>query len=495
MTKKFERTVIEQIRTYELINGGENVIVGVSGGMDSVCLLHILKKLSEEWGFNIFAVHVNHMLRGEESERDKRFVKDLCLQMKVPCMAVNTDVAAIASQRKLSLEEAGRVARYKAFEAAAVKVYGKDNYAGTKVAVAHHRDDNVETVLLNLSRGAGLNGLKGILPSNKNGNLQVIRPLLGVGRADIEEYINENKLSYVTDSTNSSDDYARNKIRLNVIPELQKVNSRVLEHIGDTASEFVQIQDYMEKQIEAAIYNVVDFRDDSVAISADNLMDKDPAIRTGIVYRCIGKMSGTLKDITRVNVHDVISLADKQTGRRIELPYGLLAYRSYENIIIKKEIPGEGRKRRDYEEKPVHMTLGNHINISLKEIGDKGKTFILADGGKLEFRIVNVDDSNRAALTEKNIYKKAFDCDTIKGSLILGRPMPDDDIKFAGGSKSLRKYFTDEKIPWEVRNQLIVLKDLNSTLWVLGYRIGEPYKVTKRTTRALVVTITGGKNE
>lgn len=495
MIDKFEQTVIEEIRAYGMINSGEHVIMGVSGGMDSICLLYILNKLSSEWGFDLFAVHVNHMLRGAEAERDKKFVKDLCQKWGIPCMAVNTDVNLLASQKHLSIEEAGRQARYQAFEAAAAKLCGKEKVHEAKIALAHHRDDNVETVLLNLARGAGVNGIKGIVPVNRRGKLTFIRPLLGVGRDDIEKYVAEAGLPFVTDSTNTRDDYARNKIRLRVIPELQKVNSRVSEHINETASAFVLIQEYMEKQIDAAMYNVVDIRDDSVAIIAANLKDKDPAIQTGIIYRCIGHMAGTLKDIGRIHVHDVLSLADKQTGRRIELPYGLVAVRSYENILIRKNEGAVPGTRRDYERRPVHMTMGNHINISLSSIGKNGKTFIMADGGKLTFKIVDVDDSNREQLIKKNVCKKAFDYDTIKGSLILGRPMPDDEIRFAGGTKSLKKYFTDEKIPWEIRNQLLVLKDVNSTLWVLGYRIGEPYKVTRHTTKALVVTIIGGNNE
>lgn len=495
MTDRFERLVIEEIRAYGMINSGEHVIIGVSGGMDSVCLLHILKKLSSEWKFNLFAVHVNHMLRGAESQRDKDFVVNLCKEMDVPCMAVNKDVNALAEQKRLSVEEAGRLVRYQTFEAAAVKLCGKGKRHEARIALAHHRDDNVETVLLNLARGSGVNGIKGIVPVNVREGLTFVRPLLGVGRDEIEEYVSENGLSYVTDSTNSSETYARNKIRLRVIPELQKVNSKVSEHINETAASLVQIQEYMEKQINEAMINATDIREGSIAISIVNLKDKDPAIQTGVIYQCIGKMAGTLKDITRINVHDVLSLADKQTGRRIELPYGLVAVKSYDNILIRKADKNLSVNRRDYDKKPVHMTMGNHINISLKDIGKNGKTFIMGDGGRLTFKVVDVDDSNREQLMKKNIYKKVFDYDTIKGSLILGRPMPDDEIRFAGGTKSLKKYFTDEKIPWEIRNQLLVLKDVNSTLWVLGYRIGEPYKVTRYTVRALVVTISGGKNE
>lgn len=497
MTKKFEQMVIDHIRAYDMINPGDRIIVGVSGGRDSVCLLFLLNKLSKEWGFSLFAVHVNHMLRGEESERDKTFVKDLCKALNVPCMAVNTDVQAMAKAQRMSVEEAGRTARYKAFNSAARKLSRQSGTSYSKVALAHHRDDNVETILLNLARGTGINGLKGMMPVSEQGDLTVIRPLLAVGRSDLEKYVKDNKLVFVDDSSNFSEDYARNKIRLNVIPELQKVNSRASEHISEIAGTLSQVRDYMDGQISRAMNRIVDRRDDSIAIDIRLLSDEDDAIRTGIIHRSIGELAGTMKDITRIHVRDVISLADKQTGRRIELPYGLVASKSYDNIIIRREKAELNRStRKDYDEQPVHMTMGSHINISLKEIEEEGgKTFIMADGGTLSFRIIEVNDENRADLTEKNLYNKVFDCDTIKGSLILGRPMPDDEIKFAGGTKSLKKYFTDEKIPWEIRNQLLVLKDLNSTLWVLGYRIGEPYKVTERTTRGLEVMITGGNDE
>lgn len=496
MSRSLEKTVIEQIRSYGMINEGDKVIIGVSGGMDSICLLHILNKLSTQWRFEIFVVHVNHMLRGAEAERDKNFVKDFCKNINVPCVAVNTDVESIAKNKKMSVEEAGRYARYKAFEAAALKLSAKSKYGDIKIALAHHRDDNVETVLLNLIRGSGLNGIKGIIPVNKRGSLTIIRPLIGVGRDEIEEYINTNSIPYVTDSTNYGDDYARNKIRLNVMPELKKVNSRASRHISETAAFMYQIQAYMDAQTEAAMRAAVDRREDSIAISCDKLKNEDIAIQTGIIYKCIALMAGTLKDITHVHVYDCLSLADKQTGRYIELPYGLKAYKSYGNILIRKDKAAQDADRKDYEGQPIHMLMDRHVNIDIGEIvAFGGKTFILADGGTISFAVIDVNDTNRAELTEKNIYKKAFDCDTIKGSLILGRPSPDDDIRFSGGRKTLKKYFTDEKIPWEIRNRLLVLKDLNSTLWVIGYRIGEPYKVTDRTVRALVVTITGGDNE
>lgn len=496
MNKSFEHQVIRQIEAYNMIRPGEWVVAGVSGGKDSVCLLFVLDKLSQEWGFNLEVVHVNHMLRGSDSERDRRFVENLCCEMKIPCTAVDIDVAAIALNEKISTEEAGRKVRYETYKKAVKKIKSQNRDAVCKVALGHHMDDNVETILLNLSRGSSLNGITGMMPVSERNDLILIRPLLSISREEIENYVEGIGLPYVEDITNSSDDYARNKIRLNVIPELEKVNSRVSEHINDLAGRLIQIQEYMEKQVRFGVDSVVDIRDDNLSINVLKMKEFDPAIRTGIVHSCIAKMAGTMKDITHIHVNDVLSLMDKQTGRQIELPYGLIAARRYENIRISKASAYEApHMRADYNTSPINMNLGGHVTISLKDIEQGGREFLLADGGRISFNIVPVIERNRAKLMEKNVYTKAFDCDTIKGTLILGRPEPDDEIKFIGGTKTLKKYFTDEKIPFEIRNQLLVLKDVNSVLWVLGYRIGEPYKITERTVRALVVSVIGGNDE
>lgn len=497
MSKLFEQEIIRYIVAYDMISSGDKVIVGVSGGKDSVTLLNVLSGLSKDWGFGLYAVHVNHMLRGEASEKDKEFVKALCEKMNIPCMAVSVNVQELADDKGISVEEAGRLARYKIFDEAARKAQGDDRKQPVKIALGHHRDDNVETILLNMVRGASLNGITGMMAVRERGDFTYIRPLLCVGREDISKYADTLHLEYVDDVTNFSDEYSRNKIRLNVIPELQKVNSKAVEHIDDTADRLYELQEYIEKKIQEGMSNIVDRRDDKIALDVFRLKAEEPAIRTGVVHRCIGQMAGTLKDISHVHVRDVISLMDKQTGRQIELPYGIVASRSYSNIMLsrKSDSPGRSWYRADYDNNNLKMNLTPHVDISISEIKNGGREIVLGDGSKIVFEIIDVDDVNRPLLVQKNFYAKAFDCDTIKGNLILGRPEPDDQIKFAGGTKQLKKYFVDEKIPLEIRNQLVVLKDLNGVLWVLGYRIGEQYKITERTEHALLVTVIGGNHE
>ena len=491
MSRSLEETFYAYITGYKMVGKGDRIIIGTSGGADSVCLLFLMKKLSLEMDFEAAAVHVNHMIRGDEAARDEKFVKDLCRYLDVRCITVRADVPRLAQTRKIGLEEAGRLARYRAFEMAARELNKDKPYPGGKVAVAHHRDDNIETVLLNIIRGTDIKGLTGIQPVTRRNRLTIIRPLLGAGREEIREYLNENNIPWVEDSTNTDEEYARNRIRSVIIPQMNEINSRAADHINDLSQTLLKFSDFYDRKTEFAMENVVDVRDEAPAVNVEKLKYLDKAIQTGVIYNTIGAVAGTKKDIGRVHVEDVLSLCSKQTGRKIELPYGLEAVRSYSNIIIRKANSGGSYERRDIEGSPL-MSLDAQFSISLKSIENGIKSFRLADGSVLSFEIKEVNDSNRRTFISKNEYTKAFDCDKIKGTLILGRPQKDDKIRFSGGSKTLKKFLMDEKVPQELREDIPVLKDMEGVLWVLGYRIGEQYKITRETRRALVVSINGG---
>ena len=494
MINSVEDSFYSYIKEYEMVQKNDSIVVGTSGGADSVCLLFLMKKLSLETDISLTAVHVNHMIRGQEALRDEKFVKELCRQLDVKCVAVRADVPRLAKEKKIGFEEAGRKARYKAFDMALEKVAGSGPYTGRKAAVAHHRDDNVETILLNLVRGTDIKGLTGIAPVSERKKFTVIRPLLGCGKDEIKEYLMANGLSWVEDSSNAQEDYTRNKIRNSIIPLLGEVNSRASEHINDTAQMLLKLSDFYDQNISYASQSVVDMRDEAPAINVERLRYLDSALQRGIVYNTIAAVAGTKKDIGRVHVEDVLSLCDKQTGRRTELPYAIEAVRSYSNIIIRKANSGASYGRADIEGSPIRG-LDAQFSISLRSIEEEKKTFILADGSRLSFEIVPVDDLNRDLITAKNEYTKAFDCDKIKGTLILGRPQKDDKIRFSGGTKTLKKFFVDEKIPQELREDIPVLKDMEGVLWIMGYRIGEQYKIRKDTKRALIVSVDGGEDE
>ena len=212
------------IRQWKMLEKGDKVVVGLSGGADSVCLFLILEELRKKIGFEILAVHVNHGIRGEEAKADEEFVKTLCEKKEIPCRSVSVDIPKMAVEYRMSEEEAGRTARREIFEQAA------EEWGGTRIALAHHQDDNAETFFLHLARGSGLRGLGGIYPVNG----MYIRPLLCVGRKEIEDYLKGREMSYCIDATNMEDAYMRNRIRNHVIPYFKEnINEKMSKSRGN----------------------------------------------------------------------------------------------------------------------------------------------------------------------------------------------------------------------------------------------------------------------
>lgn len=231
--------VRETIARYDMLQGAQTVCVGVSGGMDSVCLLHLLVQLQPELGFRLKVVHVNHGLRGEDADADARFVQALCKQYGVPCRVVNADIPALCRTYGCGEEEAGRIARYEAFEAA-----GCD-----RIAVAHTRSDRIETSLFHLSRGTSLRGAAGIPPVRG----RIIRPLIDCTRGEIEAYVRQHDLSYVTDATNETDQYTRNALRHRVLEPLRQINPSFEGNWARFLDAAAVRQDYMAQQAAQAL--------------------------------------------------------------------------------------------------------------------------------------------------------------------------------------------------------------------------------------------------
>ena len=228
--------VLDYIRKNGMVQRGDRIIAGVSGGPDSVCLLFLLDKYKETLGISLEVVHMEHGIRGKESLEDAAFVENFCRKLAIPCHTYHRDIPKLAREWKCSGEEAGRRARYEAFE----EVRGKNG--GTKIAVAHNRNDQAETVLFHLVRGSGLSGLSGIRPVRGN----IIRPLLCLTREEIEDLLRKENLPFRTDATNLETDYARNRIRLNILPLLrEELNPRTCEHLAETAERLALAEDYL----------------------------------------------------------------------------------------------------------------------------------------------------------------------------------------------------------------------------------------------------------
>ncbi len=453
------RRVEEFIRKQALFGRGSRVLAAVSGGADSVCLLYLLAQIREEWELELRALHVNHGIRGEEACRDEAFTKKLCQRLSVPCKVCRVDAVSYAREQRLSLEEGARKLRYEALEEEA-SCWERQEGEPVKVAVAHHGDDNVETILHNLFRGSGLKGLGGIRPRRG----KIIRPLLTVTRKEILSYIEENHLSYCEDSTNASEDYTRNKLRHQVMPLIcSQINGRAPEHILQAAQRLSQADEYLEGRALLWLKQYGAWEKDEGQViragaDAGKLSREEPIIQTYVIRQLIRGMAGSWKDIASIHVENARELLEKQAGKQADLPCGLMARRTYGYLWVEQK----GQMK------------------SFQPPKAEFKTFSYEKGMEIP----------------QNRYTKWFDYDKIKSGLsVRTRQAGDYFVLPGGGRKTIKSYFIDEKIPAMLRDGVFLLAEGSHVLWVIGRRISEAYKVTDRTKRILQVHVSGGNED
>ena len=498
------------IQENNIISENDHIIIGLSGGADSMCLTALLYAFSQDLKIDLTAVHVNHQLRGTEADEDEKFVKEFCRERKIRCVAVKAAVRDYAFEHGISLEEAGRIARYQTFYQVARKISPDGTVTpDIKAAVAHHMDDNAETILLNMVRGSGTKGMQGMQPGAVRFGINIIRPMLCIGRSQIESFLKEEKIAYRTDSTNSGDEFARNKVRLNIIPELKKVNSRASYHINEAARDIVAAQKFIEEEADKAWQMMVDQRQGGYYVDLGRFGPLNDVVKGQIIRNIIEKLGGSLKDIGRVHVESILSLQEKQTGRSVQLPYGIFAERSYSNIIIRNTTNDDilARNMMEYVRSGQSGVFDEERFlediIQTRDDTEPDPDAFMIDPGQLsydpvryrlwgnmeiELQLVQVNPVTRQYLIAKNDYTKAFDCAKIKGNLVLRRPEPSDEIQFFGGKKTVKKFFVDEKVPQEERNRALVLCDDKQVMWIVGYRMSESYKISDMTNLALQIS-------
>lgn len=458
MITKKDKDMIKLVKNYIDANGmisrGDKIVLGVSGGADSVCMFSILERLRKEYDITLYVVHVHHGIRGSEADEDEAYVRELCGTFNIWYRNFKFDIPYISGRDGVSEEEAGRNARYEVFERVL------DGMKADKIAVAHNSDDCVETVLHNLCRGTGIKGMGGIPPVRGN----IIRPVMCLSRKQIETYLAQNNIKYRTDSTNLQKEYTRNKIRLELIPYLNgNINSLSGEHILKLAEQLAMINSYVEEEAASAYRRVAADTDDGVQIDIEKFEACHRVIQSEIVRNAINKTAGRLKDITSGHIENVTELMRRGTGKMIMLPYDIECVNIYDKCIIRKKkdnIPGEMCK----------------ITVSIP--GE----YMLKDGSKFIFSLEN------SPKFKEKMYTKWFDYDKIKNALQIRFRENGDFFEAAmNGHKKLKSYFIDEKVPREQRNTIPLIADGHHILWIVGYRISEAYKITSSTQNVLKV--------
>lgn len=487
--KEFLRRVEACILENYMLKKGDRVILGISGGADSVCLFSVFLEYREKYELSLMAVHVNHKLRGEDSEGDEEFVRELCRKHGVEFRSFFADVGKMAADERLSVEEAGRLLRYRFFEEAAKE------WKADRIAVAHHENDQAETVLFNLFRGSSLRGLTGMSPVNG----KIIRPLLCVGRKDIEDYIEQTGLSFRTDKSNFSTEYKRNFIRNEIIPLAKNhVNERAVSHTARLAGELLETEEYMESVADLAYRECCRKVDGDISIDIPDFMERPQVIQRRVLLNALSAMAGSRKDISFVNIGLLLKLFFAENGKSTDLPYGLRAIREYDRVRIMK------RDDKENEEFifPIELSeLGTKKDIltvrlpygivpkkkSGENLGQKADYF-----GFLRLSII--EKKEKIINIPKNDYTKWFDCDKISKSVFLRSRRRGDymEIDSMAHKKKLKEILINGKYPVSMRNQLPLLADGSHIIWILGGRISEAYKVTEQTKRVLVCELTGG---
>ncbi|MBQ8857236.1 MAG: tRNA lysidine(34) synthetase TilS [Lachnospiraceae bacterium] len=434
---------------------GDKIVIGLSGGVDSVCLFHILKDL----GYLLEAVHVNHGIRGEEADRDEAFVKKLCAQYNIPFHGYRFDVPAISREAHLSEEEAGRNVRRQTFLEVMEKTGAK------AIALAHHGNDRAETFLFHLSRGTGVKGLSSMRPMEG----KFIRPLLWAERKEIEQYAQNMGYEFVEDGTNATVDYTRNKMRHQVIPLLQEINSKSVSHILGAAEKLSAVSEYIDREAEKLCLLSAVMYQNEVQILKFAFEQGDVVLRIPVLQKCVEYLTGSLVNITEEHLQKLLELFEMQTGKEVYLPGRLTAVRTYEGI------------RMFFREEKVIV----------EPVAITGQGTYLFGGLTFE---VSIEEWNERKIFPIKNYTKCFDYDKILNDIFLRTRESGDflEINKDHGRKSLQDYLVNEKIPKNERDKVILLADGSHILWVVGKRISENYKVTKETKKVLKVQVCGG---
>ena len=481
--RRIEEKVFHFIREHDMLTPGGRVIVGVSGGADSVCLLFMLLKWAESHPLSLGVVHVNHGIR-QEAWRDEQYVEKLCSDHNIAFFPVKADVRGKARAMKISEEEAGRLVRYEAFEQAA------QSFGAQRIAVAHNANDRAETMLFHLFRGTGLTGLCGIRPVRD----QIIRPILCLERREVEEYLSCRSIPFCSDHTNEEDDYTRNRIRHHILPYAEsEVTQGCVSHMGQTADMLAETEDYLKQQTSAARRSCVRQmrpEDDSggIVVDVSCFLGLHMVIRRRLLYLLVKELSPAAKDISYVHIRDVLELFQREGNRGICLPWGIRCRRQYDVVIM------EQAGKAEEEQNGEGSCAG--FSVVVGQIPPQGLIVRLPGDQEMEFTVFSCEKTENIP---QNRYTKWFDYDKIKKSLVI-RPRRSGDYltirrkdQEQPAHKPVKDFMITEKIPREHRDDILLLAEEDHVLWVSGYRISEYYKISENTKRILQVQLRGSR--
>ena len=471
MKSNLLENILSTIRRLSMLKPGDRVLVAVSGGPDSVALLHALYSLRDELGITLHAAHLNHSFRGKESDADAEYVAQLAGNLGVPCTVEKIDVPEIQRTLRLSPEEAARLVRYEFLERVADEIAPRQRASrslgrANRIAVGHTADDQVETVLLNILRGAGIDGLSGMPPVRG----RIIRPLIETRRSVVEEYVERQGLHPRIDATNLLATYARNRIRLELLPLLRReYNPEVDAAILRLSELATEDSAYLNMEAEETLARLKTSQNEqSLSLDVPGLLECRPAIRRRVIRSAVSELRGGLADVGFVHVEDLLRLLDGGKDFRYELPGGIYVERARETLTLSSS------KR---EELPI---------IYCYELCVPGKTEVPEIGVIIE---VDLSQTPVEPMRPPDSLEVVLDRDSIVGKLKVRSWEPGDRIRplGLGGSKKIQDIFVDKKIPRAARHRVPIMADDEKVVWIAGLALSDLVKVTDRTREFLVL--------
>ncbi|MBF7096918.1 tRNA lysidine(34) synthetase TilS [Alkalibacter mobilis] len=462
-----EKEVEKFIKSHNMISDGDTVVIGVSGGADSMALLHVLLNLKDKINFSMIVAHVNHNLRKPESDEDERFVEDHCKKLGVEFKKLNANVSGYSKFKNISEEEAGRKIRYNFFGLI------RKNSGRSKLATGHHKDDQTETVLMRIIRGTGIKGLKGIEAKREDG---VIRPLLCVSKEDILEYCRLNNIPFRSDQTNFMNVYHRNKIRLDLIPVLKEYNPSFEDAIVKLAEISSEYDDY----VETIAKQTLDKCRKENGIDYNKFSMEDRLIQKRVLLQALNEKFKTA-DIGSIHLNDLIDkiMDEGHTVWTMDLPGKITVQRSYDMILFDKENPANSEGYFEYRILPgktyVFSRLGTILETEIQKSFEKGE-----NNQKYDEIFLDYDRINK-----------------IRSSLIFRQRKSGDKIRLKGhtGKKKVKKILIDKKIPRQLRAKIPMLIIDQDIIWIPGIGKSDEFEPSSETKKILRLTLYKNQEE
>ncbi|MDX2448047.1 MAG: tRNA lysidine(34) synthetase TilS [Desulfobacterales bacterium] len=475
LIQSVEKTLLE----YSMLQSKDKVLVAVSGGPDSVALLHVLLALQKKLDILIGVAHLDHGLRPSAAARDAAFVSSLCKETGLPSHVTTADIQGLHQQQKGSLEALGRTARYNFFSRIARK------FGYNKIALGHHADDNAELVLMNLFRGSGPLGLSGIPPVRNN---RYIRPLIEQPRESIMNYLHDNQVAFVLDATNNDLRFLRNRIRHELLPELiHRYNPNLVNTLNRTAAIFRAEEDWLNQYSDQIIQTLTDGDATPFRMPIPKLLENHVAIQRRAMRAAIGHVKGNLKSITLQHIDAVLRLCrEGSPGQFMCLPDRLTIQKQSENhvSISRRPSPPTSRERsHPVEVAPLYTVPVPHPDegtqmVMIKELG---KTLVLGS--------MPVESISSQTLAGQ--HTAFFDMDKLTFPMLLRNTLPGDRFMPLGmqGTQKVKDFFINNKIPREIRRETPVLVNRDAIIWIVGHRIDERAKISQQTRNVLKIEL------